>query len=257
MLLQELSVTMVVKLSNWSTHVNGVPYLEGIQMLRHLTSQRKTFTWWVGFDDKLNTSNIVVRCDGCVSSHDHLAIDISGQEDVLAGGQAQDMLRRLKCKVKLERVAAEDRLFLQHERLLVLGIQRNLAPSLLADPFLNGLLLSERARVQVSDVEFFKHLCRLGGVDGDEILSRILSSVDEDRVSTTGVKVKVFCAIIHLLVHNDPDIFLFVVLFDFHHGDELSLARRLSGRGGCVCLCVWSNTTLIKQTSKTSGVRLL
>mmetsp|Transcript_29517 Transcript_29517/g.53549 ORF Transcript_29517/g.53549 Transcript_29517/m.53549 type:complete len:390 (-) Transcript_29517:856-2025(-) len=93
-------------------------------------------------------------------------------------------------------------------------------------------------------------------MDGRKVLRGILACVDEDGVSATGMEVEVLGTVVHLLVDNDPHIFLLVVLAHLVHGDELGLAGRLGRYGGRLGLlrCVLS---LLQQPTESSGVGLL
>mmetsp|Transcript_9763 Transcript_9763/g.16006 ORF Transcript_9763/g.16006 Transcript_9763/m.16006 type:complete len:207 (+) Transcript_9763:341-961(+) len=144
MFLEEMSISVVVKLSNRSSHVDGVTNLEGVKVLRELSSEWEPLTWWVGLDDELHTANIMVRGDGSVTTHDHLTLDIPREEDVLSSRKTKHVLRRLKSKVKFERVTGQDGLLLKLKCLLMLGIQCNLPSSLLTDALLYFILLGNR-----------------------------------------------------------------------------------------------------------------
>mmetsp|Transcript_8335 Transcript_8335/g.12182 ORF Transcript_8335/g.12182 Transcript_8335/m.12182 type:complete len:412 (+) Transcript_8335:790-2025(+) len=164
------------------------------------------------------------------------------------------MLRRLKSKVKLERVTGQNGLLLKRECPLMLGIQSNLPASLLTDNILYFILLGNRRSVQVANVELVQHLGRLGRVNCNEVLSRILSSIDEDGVSSTRVKIEVFGTIVHLVVDNDPNIFLLVVLT--HLCSSNALITLSSGCGGR-CSLLLHSLTLLKKTSESSRIGFL
>ena len=174
----------------------------------------------------------MVGRDGGVPPHDHLAVDLGRQEDVLPRRQAEDVVGGGQREIELERIPRQHRLLLQGVRALVLGVERHPPPGFLANAILGDVALVDARRVQVADVELVEHLGRLRGVDGDEVVRGVLPGVDQDGVCAARVQVEVLGAVVDLPLDDYPHVLLPVVPAHLRHGYELGLADVLRGRRG-------------------------
>mmetsp|Transcript_17652 Transcript_17652/g.35949 ORF Transcript_17652/g.35949 Transcript_17652/m.35949 type:complete len:879 (-) Transcript_17652:271-2907(-) len=255
---EELAVAVIVEFADRTSHVDGIANLEGIEVLRHFASHGETFARGIGLDNEFDASNVVIGRDGSVTTHDHFAVDVGGEEDVLTGREAQDVFGGLEGEVEFKGVAGKDRFVLEGEGLFVLGVEGDFASGLFVNAVGDDVGVSgfDGIDIEVTNVEFVEHLGRFGGVDGDEVFSGIFSGVDENGVCTARVKVQVLSAVVDLVVDDDPYVFFLVVLANFLHGDELAsfLDRRSSGDGSSV---LGSSLSLLQETTKSSRVGFL
>mmetsp|Transcript_19872 Transcript_19872/g.42777 ORF Transcript_19872/g.42777 Transcript_19872/m.42777 type:complete len:223 (-) Transcript_19872:1350-2018(-) len=90
-------------------------------------------------------------------------------------------------------------------------------------------------------------------MDGDEIFGGILSSVDEDGISSTRMKIQILGTVIHLIVHHNPNILLLVMLPHLLHLDQLATSSLGRSRSRC---CLLRRLSLLQQPSEPSTIRL-
>mmetsp|Transcript_22528 Transcript_22528/g.49088 ORF Transcript_22528/g.49088 Transcript_22528/m.49088 type:complete len:221 (-) Transcript_22528:1584-2246(-) len=158
------------------------------------------------------------------------------------------MVLRGQGKVQHKGISTENNLILEFKGCLLLGVQGKLVALVVGQFFFLLGFTGNSGGIQISDVISLQHFCGLHGVDSNKVISSIRTSIDGDRINTTGVQLEVVSAVIDTILHNDPTVIFRVVLFHFGESEGLLATSFLDGSRRRSCRFF----LLLLQASKSS-----
>lgn len=124
----ELAVAQVLQLAGRSAEGDFIAQLEVVQMLRHLAAvgELRVDVLSVHFHNQIDKAFVIVGRHGRVGADDELAVDGGRQVDVLADGQAKDVLFGRQAEPVLPRVVRDFLLLDQRQQIFLVRVLQRL-----------------------------------------------------------------------------------------------------------------------------------